>query len=181
MTDTTTAPAPKKKAAPKKPKWLQLAEAEVGTKEGPGAINNPTVVGYWQSAQLAFIKDDATPWCAGFANAMLERSGVRGSRKAAARSFLNWGTKLDGPVLGAITVLNRPPSPWQGHVGFLASHDATTVTLVGGNQGDKVSYAKFPKSRVIGYRWPANPPITAPTPIPLEESASDAAASASEA
>jgi len=174
-------PKPAKVAKPKAPKWLTLAIAEVGTKEGPGSINNPTVLSYWESAKLAWIKDDATPWCAGFANAMLERAGIKGSRAAYARSFLNWGTKLDGPVLGAVTVLNRPPNPTQGHVGFLVAHDAKTVTLVGGNQGDSVCYAKFPNTRVIGYRWPANPPITTPNPVPLEETVSGAANSTSEA
>jgi uncharacterized protein (TIGR02594 family) len=174
-------PKPAKVAKPKAPKWLTLAIAEVGTKEGSGSSNNPRVVNYWESAKLAWINDDATPWCAGFANAMLERAGIKGSRSAVARSFLKWGTKLNGPVLGAVTVLSRPPNPTQGHVGFLASHDAKTVTLVGGNQGDMVSYAKFPKSRVIGYRWPANPPITTPNPVPLEESESGAANSSSEA
>jgi len=186
MTPTPSAkpvepPKPAKVAKPKAPKWMTLAIAEVGTQEGPGSSNNPKVVNYWESAKLAWIKDDATPWCAGFANAMIERAGIKGSRAATARSFLKWGTKLEGPVLGAVTVLSRPPNPTQGHVGFLASHDAKTVTLVGGNQGDKVSYAKFPKSRVIGYRWPANPPITTPNPVPLEESVSDAANSSSEA
>jgi uncharacterized protein (TIGR02594 family) len=145
---------PKKKKPKMDPKWLAEARKELGTKEGPGSVNNPKVVKFWDDAKLSFIKDDATPWCAGFANAMLERAGLKGTRKANARSFMAWGVRQSEPRLGSVCVLSRPPSPWQGHVGFVVSHDKDTVTLVGGNQGDSVSYSKFKKTRVLGYRWP---------------------------
>lgn len=142
------------KVVVREPVWLTNARAELGTTESPGVANNPKVLKFWEDAKLSFIKDDSTPWCAGFVNAILERSGVRGTRRANARSFLNWGVAHTEPRLGSIAILSRPPNPWQGHVGFVVSHDVDTVTLLGGNQGDKVSYARFKKSRVLGYRWP---------------------------
>lgn len=148
----------------KDPKWIELAKKEVGTKEGVGAVNNPTVVSYWKDAKLSWITDDATPWCAGFVNAMLERAGIKGTRKANARSFLTWGINvnsgfLSNPYYGSIVVFSRPPSLWNGHVGFLVAHDEKNVLVIGGNQGDKVSYAIFPKSRVIGMRYPTLPDV----------------------
>lgn len=139
--------------------WINEAKKELGTKEFSGSLNNPKIVSFWKDARLSWILDDATPWCAGFANAMLERAGYKGTRKANARSFLNWGINLNNgfrsdPYYGSIIVFNRPPSLWNGHVGFLVAHDQNHVLVIGGNQGDKVSYAKFPKSRVIGVRMP---------------------------
>ena len=143
----------------KDPPWLVEAKKELGTKEFSGSLNNPKVVSYWKDARLAWIMDDATPWCAGFVNAMLERSGIKGTRKANARSFLDWGINVNNglrsnPYYGAIVVFNRPPSLFNGHVGFLIAYDSKYVLVLGGNQGDKVSYAKFPRERIIGMRLP---------------------------
>lgn len=136
--------------------WYQLALKHLGTKEVPGAGNNPVIVDFWKSAKLAWIRDDKTPWCAGFVNAMLERCQIRGSRSAAARSFEFWGRGLPVPALGCIAVLKRPPNPWQGHVGFYAGESGTHICILGGNQGDAVTFAMFPKSRLLAYRWPAH-------------------------
>ncbi len=171
------------------PPWLARARKLVGTKEGPGAKNNPVVVNFWIEARMPWFKDDATAWCAGFANAELESTGFMGTRKANAKSFLEGPKQTDAKGqprfkllnkyrLGAVCVLNRPPYKANGHVGFVVSHDETTVTLLGGNQGDSISYAKFPKSRVAGLVWPYS------YPLPLDEmpkGASGVAFSTSEA
>lgn len=135
--------------------WYRHALAEVGVKEAAGAANNPVIVDYWKDAKLAFIFDDNTPWCAGFVNAMLERAQVPGTKSAAARKFMKWGRDIATPALGCIVVLKRPPSTWQGHVGFYAGETATHVRILGGNQDNRVSFALFPKTRLLGYRWPA--------------------------
>ena len=61
-------------------------------------------------------------------------------------------------------VLSRPPDPAQGHVGFYIGETPANLLLLGGNQHNAVSVAPFPKSRVIGLRWPA-------THTPLAQSA----------
>jgi hypothetical protein len=33
------------------------------------------------------------------------------------------------------------------------------IVLLGGNQGDAVSYKSFPAARIMGYRWPNEIPI----------------------
>lgn len=136
------------------PAWYVRAMSYLGTKEIAGAAHNPVIVDFWKSAKMAGIKDDDTPWCAGFANAMLERSGVTGTRAGNARSFERWGTGLQEPSLGCVVVLKRPPSPWQGHVGFYAGETDTHIKILGGNQNNSVSFGMFPKSRLLGYRWP---------------------------
>lgn len=152
------------------PPWLAEARKLLGTKEGRGDSNNPIVVNFWVEAKMPWFKDDATAWCAGFVNAMLERTGFMGSRKANAKSFLAAMTgrvglprfrTLSKYRLGAVCVLHRPPHPGNGHVGFVVAHDQETVTLLGGNQGDSVSYSKFKKARVAGLRWPFEFPLPA--------------------
>jgi uncharacterized protein (TIGR02594 family) len=139
------------------PEWYRLAWADRGVTEFKGKRHNPTVVAYFRDAGFSAIKDDETAWCAAAVNAWLVRGGQPGSRSLAAKSFMNWGKALDRPRVGCVVVLHRgDPKGWQGHVGLYAGETATHVLLLGGNQGDAVSVAKFPKSRVMpgGYRWP---------------------------
>jgi uncharacterized protein (TIGR02594 family) len=81
------------------------------------------------------------PWCAIWANAKLEESGVRGTRSPSSQSFRNDPNfvKLDGPTLGAIAVYWRnSPDSGLGHVGFYMGETATQVLTLGGNESDAV-------------------------------------------
>lgn len=147
------------------PKWMAIAERELGTEETPGAGNNPRVQEYLASAQGETLPD-ATPWCAGYANWCLARADVDGTGSLMARSFLKWGNRLDMPRVGCIVVLKRGSDPNSGHVGFFHSRANGRVFLLGGNQGDKVSVQGFPESQVLGYRWPAE--VAAPQPTAKE-------------
>jgi uncharacterized protein (TIGR02594 family) len=140
------------------PKWLKLARGEIGQAEIAGPANNPVILSYYAKAGFAGINDETVPWCAGFANAMLESAGTPGSKSLAAREFLNWGKPVSKPYPGCVTVLWRgSPQSWQGHVGFYVGETATHVQLLGGNQGNKVSIASYPKNQVLGFREPVKP------------------------
>jgi len=146
------------------PKWIALAAAEQGTHEIRGAAENPKIIAYRTDARCAWLKgsEEAVAWCAIFVNAMLERAGVRGTRSPAAKSFCGSPhfVRLAGPALGAITVIERnPPHPSLGHVAFCVGADRANVTLLGGNQGDAVNRARFARSRVAGFYWPATLPL----------------------
>ena len=143
------------------PKWFELAKKEIGTKEGPGTRNNPTVQKYYGDAG-AGVQQDSVPWCAAFVGAMLKRAGVEPSGSLMARSYLNWGTPLKSPVPGCVVVFSRgqPPS---GHVAFYEKDVGSSVQVVGGNQSDSVKRATYPKARILGYRWPAA--IATPAPV----------------
>ncbi len=142
------------------PVWLAHARAELGVKEFPGPADNPRILKYWTDAGMANVADgqDEVPWCAAFVGAMLARSKLAHSGKANARSYANWGRRLNSPVLGCVVVLSRPPHAWQGHVGFYVgqSKSRRVTTIIGGNQSDSVSVASFSNERIIGYRWPAS-------------------------
>lgn len=135
-------------------KWYELAKREVGVKEIPGARHNPRVVKYYKDAGHPWVQDDETAWCAAFANAMLVRAGFKGTGKLTARSFLQWGHKLRRGKEGCIVVFKRGNSSWQGHVAFYVGETKTHIKVLGGNQANAVNIKYYPKSRLLGYRWP---------------------------
>jgi uncharacterized protein (TIGR02594 family) len=150
------------------PAWYREAVKDLGIKEVPGPANNKRILKLFGDGGFGTIKDETTPWCAIGLNGWLARAGVPGTSRANARSFLDWGIRLDRPVPGCIVVIARPPVPWQGHVGIYEGEDATHIRLLGANQNDSVSRGWFPKSRLIreggrltSYRWPKDVPVPA--------------------
>jgi uncharacterized protein (TIGR02594 family) len=93
-------------------------------------------------------------WCADFMNMVLRRAGGKGSQSRAARSFLQFGKKLDGPRVGAIVVLYRK-GPNNGHVGVVRGTDgAGNPIVVSGYHGNAVRQSTYPKSKVLAYVMP---------------------------
>jgi uncharacterized protein (TIGR02594 family) len=93
-------------------------------------------------------------WCADFMNFVLRRAGGKGTQSRAARSFLKYGKKLDGPRVGAIAILYRK-GPNNGHVGVVRGTDGQgNPIIVSGNHGLTVRQAVYPKSRILAYVMP---------------------------
>jgi uncharacterized protein (TIGR02594 family) len=93
-------------------------------------------------------------WCADFMNFVLRQAGGKGTSSRAARSFLKYGTKLDGPRVGAIAILYRA-GPNNGHVGVVRGTDGQgNPILVSGNHGPTVMQSTYPKGRVLAYVMP---------------------------
>jgi uncharacterized protein (TIGR02594 family) len=96
------------------------------------------------------------PWCAGFVNAILARTGHETTESLQARSFLSWGAKTKDPKEGDIVVLTRGKSKYAGHVGFFQGYEwygsELYVKVLGGNQNKAVNVAYFPARKVLGYR-----------------------------
>ncbi|MFA5382481.1 MAG: TIGR02594 family protein [Candidatus Micrarchaeia archaeon] len=136
--------------------WLEIAKQERGVAETAGPGDNPRVVEYLKATTLGKPdnQNDETPWCSAFVTWCLEQAGVKSTKSAWARSYLNWGREpIDNEDwTGAVCILERGVS--SGHVGFLMDWTDDKVTLLGGNQGDKVCLATFPMERVLGYRLP---------------------------
>jgi uncharacterized protein (TIGR02594 family) len=103
--------------------------------------------------------DPATrAWCADFVNATLKQTGMEGTGSGMARSFLEWGQEVDQPQRGDVAVFTRgdPNGPF-GHVGFFDGYNEDgTIRVLGGNQGDNVSYANYSPDSLLGFRR-ANP------------------------
>lgn len=164
------------------PRWFDTAKQYLGQREIKGASHNPLIVRWWASIRAPFT-DDETSWCAAFVGGIFEECGIRSSRSAAARSYLKWGQRLGSPAVGAVVVFWRgSPTSWSGHVGFVAGQDRWgNLMVLGGNQGDQVNIKPFPRSRVLGYAWPANEPLPTSIGAPLPVLQSDGALSTNEA
>jgi uncharacterized protein (TIGR02594 family) len=143
--------------------WLKLAREEIGVKEFAGPESNPKIMAYFRAAKASWPKDDSVPWNSAFVAWVYSQLGIEGTNSLGARSWLLWGSPVTKPIVGSIAILSRgtnPPGPdvidAPGHVGFLigVDEDEDKVLILGGNQDNSVSVARFPTSRVLGYRWP---------------------------
>jgi len=147
------------------PPWLQWAWNEIGTHEVP-ENRGPAIRRYISLARCGVEGD---PWCAIFANAALESSGIRGTRSPSSQSVRHDGhfAALTGPTLGAIAVFWRiAKSSGLGHVGFYCGERENFIWTLGGNEGDMVQIEFMAKAAgtfgLEGYYWPksfAVPPI----------------------
>ncbi len=94
-------------------------------------------------------------WCADFMNFVIKKAGGnKGTQSRAARSFLEFGKKLNGPRVGAIAILKRG-GPLNGHVGIVRGTDGQgNPILISGNSGNMVRQSSYPKEKVLGYVMP---------------------------
>jgi len=133
------------------PKAYKGALKDLGIREILGSrMNAPRILEYHTYTNLD-AKTDEIAWCSSAMCCWQEESGIKGTRSAAARSWLKWGEKEENPTEGCVVVFSRGKS-WQGHVGFYVKSDKKYVWCLGGNQGDSVSVRKYKKSKVLDYR-----------------------------
>lgn len=135
--------------------WFAVAKIEMAkqVREFAGDEDNPRIQEYLRCVGLPFAHDEV-PWCSAFANWCMEKSGYLGTRKANARSWLDWGVELAEPKEGCVVVFSRPPDPAHGHVAFYCRETENHIEVLGGNLGNSVSRALYPKSRWLAYRGP---------------------------
>jgi uncharacterized protein (TIGR02594 family) len=148
---------------PTSPEWALHAWAELkaSVHEVAGPDANPRILRYFKATTLAgnpMASSDETPWCSAFACWCMEEAKVRSPRNTMAKSWLSWGSQLPlekDPPYGTVCVFWRgTPSSASGHVGFFAGSEKTDVWVLGGNQFNSVSFAKYPRMRLLGFRWP---------------------------
>ena len=132
---------------------MQNAETLMGMNE---VKDNATIYAYLKAGG-AEIDPSITAWCAAFMNASLAKSGLPGTNKLTARSFLVYGdavAKMDAQP-GDIVVLPRGNSEWQGHVGFFKGWDKNgNVILLSGNAKNRVGVDTYPADKILGIRRP---------------------------
>lgn len=152
------------------PEWFQLALHEVGVHE-VGDNAGPDIRRFIDDAHVGA---EGEPWCAIFANAMLELSGIPGTRSASSQSFVGHPNfvSLTGPALGAIAVFWRQSrASGLGHVGFYRGEAGDRVYVLGGNEGDAVKIEAMPKAAATfglrGYWWPKSVPLPKLGAIPI--------------
>jgi uncharacterized protein (TIGR02594 family) len=136
---------------------VDLAQRFIGMKETPGIASNPMILAMLRLDDSS-VQSDEVPWCSAFLNFVAWLLRLPRSKSLAARSWLSVGVPVE-PIEGAevgndVVVLARGTGA-QGHVGLFmgfGSEGAQTVYVLGGNQGDAVSVATFPRDRILGIR-----------------------------
>ena len=146
--------------------WMRIAEGYLGQKEIAGSRHNPVIVGFFAKAGHPDIRNDEVAWCSAFTNAVCYEYGMKGTRSLMARSWLKWteGEKVNTPKYGDIVVFSRGSNPAYGHVAFFEKWDDEFIYVIGGNQSNAVTRAKYPRSRLLGFRRPK--PVTASAEMP---------------
>lgn len=131
--------------------WMDIAKKEIGVKEIRGG-ENKRIIEYHSSTTLKATEDEV-PWCSAFVTWCLEQAKIKSTKSAWARSYLKFGKELREPKYGCIVVFSRGEN--SGHVGFFISETKDMIQVLGGNQGDAVCIKDYPKSKLLGYRWPS--------------------------
>jgi uncharacterized protein (TIGR02594 family) len=135
--------------------YMTDAQNWVGT---DAKIHRKELRNYMTAAKAGPVDPATVPWCAGWANAVLQSNGLIGTKSLAARSFLKWGVPTHEPKEGDIVVVRRGNLGWQGHVGFFVGYEEYEgqryVKILGGNTDKRVDIGYFPTKIVWGYREP---------------------------
>lgn len=134
-------------------KLLKTALKYYGEKEEKGSQTNWLIL-KWVKRYIPSVKDDGDyAWCSIFINEIAKECNLEYTDSALARSWLNVGEEVEEPEMGNVVILWRDSkdSQW-GHVGLYVKEDSSSIYVLGGNQNNQISIAKYPKSRLLGYR-----------------------------
>lgn len=134
------------------PAHYKKALGELGVKEISGNAHNKRILEY-HTATILQASEDEISWCAAFVNWCLRETHCKGTNKANARSFLDWGNIVLEPKKGDVVIFWRNNrNSWQGHVGFFVEETKDSILVLGGNQGNEVNFSHYKKSQLLGYR-----------------------------
>lgn len=141
---------------------IRVGSKLIGIKEVPGIVHNPLILAMLQ-LDNKWVQDDETAWCSAFVNFVCFFLELPRTRTLNARGWLQIGQVIkleDARPENDIVILKRgagkQPGPETisapGHVGFYVGHDKTHVQVLGGNQNNSVSIAKFKIADILGVR-----------------------------
>jgi uncharacterized protein (TIGR02594 family) len=88
-------------------------------------------------------------WCGAFMDLVLKKTGHAGGGNLA-RGYARYGTRVSGPQVGAIAVMNS-------HVGVVSGIDPNgNPIIVSGNHNRTVAESVYPRSRITAYVMPGS-------------------------
>jgi uncharacterized protein (TIGR02594 family) len=86
-------------------------------------------------------------WCGAFMDMVLKHTGHAGGGNLA-RAYARYGTRISGPQVGAIAVMNH-------HVGVVSGIDPNgNPIIVSGNHNRTVAESVYPRGRIAAYVMP---------------------------
>ncbi len=138
------------------PQYLTIARRYLGVKELTGKNDSPVLLSWWQRFKAAWLYGQ--PWCGLLVAVCMKEAGLPYPQAFyRAKSWLDYGKKINTPSLGTIVIFDRKGG---GHVGFVIGLDhANNLLVIGGNQSNQVSVMTFKRERVLGYRLPFDVPV----------------------
>jgi uncharacterized protein (TIGR02594 family) len=141
---------------------VKTAQKYLGVTEVKGPKHHPIIAG-WLTKLGAWYRDDESPWCGTFCAAIMKECGYSYPKLfMRALEWAKWGYPCPKPIEGCIAVKTRKGG---GHVTIVVGrHTDGSLLCLGGNQGDKVSIAKYREDEFIAFRYPMHPKY-APLPV----------------
>ncbi len=139
--------------------WMLEAKKHIGIDENK---DGPVITQWVKNLKLswftAIFKPNTVAWCAVYVTHCFQVSNISIPKNwMRAKDWCNWGIKIAKPMDGCVVVFEREGG---GHVGFVVGETVDGfLSVLGGNQKNKVSIAKFNKDRVVGYYWPKEVPV----------------------
>ena len=140
--------------------WMKLAEKQVGVNED----DHEGIVRDYHKVGGSLNAGGKTPWCASFIGWVLEKSGIRSTRSAAANSYDKWGQKLAKTNIpfGAIIRVRFKDG---NHVAFCTGDKGgARISTLGGNQsskkggsrrnGGEVTLSSVARSEIVSVSYP---------------------------
>lgn len=135
------------------PIWVQEGRRQLGLRE-----TDPKLKAFLKSDGSTLGDPAKLPWCGDFVETCIKLACPDEkipTNPYLARNWLNLGVDCPEPVVGAVAVFWRGSKKGtQGHVGFVVGADAHYLSILGGNQSDKVSVSRLDRARLLGCRWP---------------------------
>ena len=145
------------------PMHYQLALGQIGNREIAGKVHNGEIIQMFRDVGHSQVDNDETAWCAAAVGSWLERAGIPSTGALNARSYLDWGEEvgtredLSQCQPGDVVVFWREsPNSWKGHVALYSEHFDSTISVLGGNQDNAVSFKSYPRNQILSVRR-ANP------------------------
>ncbi|MEQ1951126.1 TIGR02594 family protein [Mesorhizobium sp. CN2-181] len=132
-------------------------ELALDVREVPGSGSNRRIVMYHATTSTGAAGDEVA-WCSSFMNYCVEQAGMTGTNSKWAMSWheMDWGAEVtNNPRDGDIVVFRRRNGSASGpvaggHVAFWLSETTSHVSILGGNQSNRVRISSYPKRGMMG-------------------------------
>jgi uncharacterized protein (TIGR02594 family) len=131
--------------------WMDILKKHLGEHEIAGRADNQWILDCFKHTSY-HAGHDEVPWCAACACRVLEESGYRSTKNAAAASFSTYGQRC-ALQPGAVVVFHWATG---GHHVTFCHHvvDSDYVACIGGNQSDSLKISVFNRKFIEAVRWP---------------------------
>jgi hypothetical protein len=123
-----------------------------------GKPSNPNIVGIWKDLgypNSAYWSTDQTPWCMGFVNFALKRSGYRYVQEASSWAIRNKPTRWNATPVAVNQAQPGDIVLWDfGHVNFVYQANNGKLNFMGGNQTPTSGNKNNPNDGDVSISWP---------------------------